>query len=173
MKTNQRTPHEKGNVNDILKVFAESINRFGAEEIMDNLRIGKKFEKVALLIRNYIIDHTCETLWVERESVIGRKERGLTTTARKIAVVLIKKHIEISPTEIGQIFDGRSRVIIHKILSEYKTLSRANKIDTENFFKFYDPIQKDVISYINKLIIENKNGNSEGDKKATGRRGKA
>lgn len=146
---------------EIVKIFAKSINN-DANEILDNLSIGKNFEEVGI-IQDYIIDHTCECLKVPREAIIGRKARGMATTARKVAVILMKKHLTVSSTKIGKLFSNRSRVIIHNILVEYKSLNRSNKIDCENFFQYYDPIQRDVISFINTLI-DKKHGNGEGNK---------
>jgi chromosomal replication initiation ATPase DnaA len=126
---------------ELVRALTRGISKHGVRKFTDKVKeidISDRHQNY-VEVRDFIISEVCNILGVEKDQVIGKGQRGVVTTARKIAVVTIKTHFtDISDEELGRFFDGRARQVIYKIMKEYEGMDRGNRLDKINFFDCFD-----------------------------------
>lgn len=151
MKTTQYECDKE--VVELLRVMQKGLSKYGIRKVTEKLKeidIENSYENYKD-VRDYIVDNVCLLMKVDREHLINKTKRGTVTTARKIAVVVIKKHFDISDENLAQYFKGRRRQVIYKIMKEFEQLDRENKVDQKNFFRYFDIVDNLTKEYISNM----------------------
>jgi len=144
---------KKNHVIEFIRVIERGVHFHGVEKITSVLK--------NLDIQNYLqvnnldvtVKYICECVArdykkdkVKEEDFFNKKKRGEITSARKMAIILIKEFTNISDTKLAMYF-GRSRQIIFYALQEFKDLNASNKHDIL-FLNRYDKLSSNIASFI-------------------------
>ena len=151
---------ENRQIIEFFKIIYRGIRKHGLRRIVKSLD-SIEIEQNNLYF-NEIVDYIIEIVTIEfkckKEDLFNFDKRGNITVARKISVILIKTHLDISDEQLGKYFN-RVRQVVYNTLKEFKNLDRESKLDDE-FFELHDKLNIEVCNYIEKLKLEN-NGNEK------------
>ena len=100
-------------------------------------------------ILNFIFETVCDKYEITIDELRGKETRGESTTARKLAIILAKEHLDISDELLAAEF-GRVRQVVFGIMKEYEAYDREDKYH-KDFFKVFDEIDEKVLNHIDKL----------------------
>ena len=137
-------------VAELMRVMQKGVSKHGVRKVTDKIKeidIEDSNENY-IEVRDFIIDCVCSLFNVKKEEVINKGKRGMVTTARKVAIVVIKTHFNISDDDLGRYFNGRTRQVIYKVMREYECMDRNDKLDHKNFFKHFDAVNEKTIAFM-------------------------
>jgi hypothetical protein len=144
---------KKNHVIDFFRVIERGVRHHGVEKItsvLKNLDIQSYLQVNNL---DVIVKYVCECVAkdykkdkVKEGDFFLKKKRGEITSARKMAIILIKESTNISDTKLARYF-GRSRQIIFYTLQEFKDLNPTNKHDVL-FLNRYDKLSRKIALFI-------------------------
>lgn len=143
-------------VAELMRVMQKGVSKHGVRKVTDKIKeidIEDSHENY-IEVRDFIIDCVCTYFNVKKEEVIKKGKRGMVTTARKVAIVVIKTHFDISDEDLGRYFNGRTRQVIYKIMREHERMDRDNKLDHNNFFKHYDVVNERTVAFMRPVNTE-------------------
>lgn len=136
---------------DLLKNLYKAIREHGIKKIVKSLRdIDIEFnnEHHSQIIE-YIVSSACEMLDVKKDKLFDFKTRGDVTVARKICILLFRKHLNLSDVDASAYFN-RSRQVTHNTEMEFAAMDIQNKFD-KDFLTLYNALDKMVSEYTSKL----------------------
>jgi len=144
---------KKNHVIDFFRVIERGVRHHGVEKItsaLKNLDIQSYLQVNNL---DVIVKYICECVAkdykknnVKEVDLFHRKKRGEITSARKMAIILIKEFTNISDTKLARYF-GRSRQIIFYTSQEFKDLDPKNKHDVL-FLNRYDKLSRKIALFM-------------------------
>ena len=144
---------KKNHVIDFLRVIERGIRHHGVEKITSTLKTLDIQSYLQVNNLDVIVKYICESVAneykdnsVKESDLFHRKKRGDITSARKMAIILIKEFTSLSDTKLAGYF-GRSRQIIFYTTQEFKELNATNKIDVL-FLNRYDKLSRKIASFI-------------------------
>lgn len=97
----------------------------------------------------YIFKIVCEEFCITKDNLINKNMRGVVTVARKIAMVISKKHLGVSDDNLAFQFK-RVRQSVFAAYKEFESLDRENKFD-KRYFEKYDTLNDKVVKFIKEL----------------------
>ena len=135
---------------ELMRVMQKGVSKYGVRKVTDKIKEIDIEDSYANYtdVRDFIIESVCILMNVKKEQIINKGKRGHVTTARKIVIVVIKTHFDISDEELGRYFSGRTRQVIYKIMKEYERMDRDNKLDQNHFYKHFDIIDTQTREYL-------------------------
>ena len=144
-------PDESRQIIDLIRNLEKGIRRHGIKKIVRALRQVEIEGKGVFHseIVEYIVAETCSLMGVVREKLYDFKTRGDTTVARKICILLLRKHLDLSDVETAGHFN-RSRQITHNTEVEFSKLDAKNKFDKQ-FLDTYNEVDAKVKIFLEKL----------------------
>jgi len=142
---------------ELLRIVLRGVRRHGAD------RVIKTVESIDLEENNQhftpifdcIIKCVVDEFDIEQEHLYTTEVRGIVTTARKVAIIQAKHHLDISDFQLGKHFK-RVRQVVYLTMREFDNLNRDDKMDAP-FFEQFDRVNDKVVKYIDKLL-PSKNG---------------
>ncbi len=143
---------------NLLKAIHIGIRKHGLRKIVKSLScldIGQVNEN-NLEALNYIKTIVCKALKVEPYLLYGFDARGNVTTARKICMLLFRKHLSISAAEAAQHFN-RSRQIAHNAENELDAMSDKNPQD-RGFMQLYNTLDVKISEWMIKTLKQQQDG---------------
>lgn len=152
----------QSHISKFLRVMSKGIDRHGIKKITSilvNMDIHTEFENkgTADLVK-YICEEVVTCYNKNREDKITvadlfkKDKRGDCTLARKMAIILLKQFVKVSPTKLGEFF-GRSRQVIHIASEEFKGLN-PKLVQDLDFLNKHDEISQKVIIYMENNSID-------------------
>ena len=151
---------KKSYIIDFFKTIDKSLRNHGHDKViavLSNLDIQSDLKTKNLEL---IVEHICECVTedykkerVKKQDLFVKSKRGDVTSARKMAIILIKQFIDVSDNKIGKYF-GRSRQVVFYTMQEFKDLNTKNKQDVE-FLNRHDKLSKKISNYINDSNLNN------------------
>ena len=151
MKTNPSNCDTE--VVELLRVMQKGVNKYGVRKVTDKIKEidiennNENYQEV----RDFVIEHTCTLMKVDKDEVINKNKRGIVTTARKVIVAVIKEHVKISDEDLARFFRGRKRQVVYNIMREYEQMDRKNKTDQKNFYCYFDVVNARTQEYIDSM----------------------
>ena len=94
----------------------------------------------------------CAKIGVPKDELFGFSSRGEITIARKLCIILIRKHISnISDAEVGSHYN-RSRQDVHNTEKEFKSLvaGKKNKFHID-LLQMYEELDSSVDNFVKKI----------------------
>jgi len=144
---------KKNHVIDFFRIIERGVRHHGLEKItsvLQNLDVQSYLQVNNL---DVIVKYICECVAkdykkdkVKEGDFFNKKKRGEITSARKMAIILIKEFTNISDTKLARYF-GRSRQIIFYTVQEFKDLNPNNKHDVL-FLNRYDKLSRRIALFI-------------------------
>lgn len=138
-------------ITEFLTIIQKGIKKHGLEKIVLTIQ-SIELEQTNVFYNElctYIINLVCKEFDVTKMQLKNFSERGRVTTARKISIILINKHLEITHKEIARIFN-RVRQVVYHTIENFNSLDRNKKIDLP-FFEIYDKLDLSVQERIKEL----------------------
>ena len=84
----------------------------GNSEYIKNLVFETKKDVVAYLTPDYILDYVSDVYQVDKKLIVSKNRSSNVVSARNLCVSLIRKHTDLSLSQIGLFFGGRSHSTI-------------------------------------------------------------
>ncbi len=167
--SNSRIPNEyasleenQNHISKFLRVMSKGIDKHGIKKITSilvNMDINAEFEnKGTGNLVKFICDEVVICYNKNREDKITvadlfkKDKRGDCTLARKMAIILLKQFVKISPTKLGEFFH-RSRQVIHIASEEFKALN-PKLVQDLDFLNKHDEISQKVVLYMENNSID-------------------
>lgn len=138
-------------IDDFFTIVQRGVRKHGPEKVVRSI-LSIDIQETNIFyfeIFNYIINETSIEFGVEPEDLFRKYKAGNTNLARKIAIVLVKSHFEITDEQLAEQFH-RTRQVIYNTRMEFLRLKEDNPKHIL-FQEKYDLINKKVISYIKKI----------------------
>lgn len=138
-------------IQDVLVVIQKGIKKHGSQKIIRSIQVIDLQANNVFYheIFNYILEIVVKEFKIERKDLYGRKKRGVVTTARKIAILIAKTHLEISDEQLAIQFD-RTRQMVYDIRLEFVRMENVTTAE-KHFTSKYDKLNSKVVGHINKL----------------------
>lgn len=166
---NSRIPNEyasleenQTHISKFLRVMSKGIDKHGIKKITSilvNMDIHAEFENkgtgdlVKFICNEVVICYNKNREdKISVEDLFKKDKRGDCTLARKMAIILLKQFVKISPTKLGEFF-GRSRQVIHIASEEFKALN-PKLVQDLDFLNKHDEISQKVIVYMENKSID-------------------
>ncbi len=146
---------------NLLKAIHNGIKKHGLKKIVKSLNcldIGYSNEMNYEAL-NYITSTVCKTLKVEPYLLYGATARGNVTTARKLCMLLFRKHLSVSAVEAALHFN-RSRQIAHIAENELKNMTDKNP-QHKSFMEMYNKLDVKISDWMLKNVNQQKYGNEQ------------
>src|ERR1035437_6716217 len=143
----------KNHIAEFFKMVEKGVRKHGVQKIASVLRSldiqteisSKHLDKLVKRICDSVVnDYRVEK--IKPHDLFNKTKRGEVTSARKMAIILLKQFLEISDDKLGKFF-GRSRQVIHSTMQEFKDLNPKNKYDAM-FLDRHDKISNEIMSFI-------------------------
>lgn len=136
---------------NFITLLGRGIKKHGIKKIIKAL---KDFDLTEENINYYTIidfveESICMKLNVVRDELYNKKVRGDITIARKLSILLLIKHLNMSDEEIGNHYK-RNRQTIYNTKKEFDALDRNNKIDA-NFINIYNEFDTKIQDFITEI----------------------
>jgi chromosomal replication initiation ATPase DnaA len=154
----------QNHISKFLRVMSKGIDKHGIKKITSilvGMDIHTEFEnKGTTDLVQFICNEVVINYNKNREDKISaadlfkKEKRGDCTLARKMAIILLKQHVKITPTKLGDFF-GRSRQVIHTAVEEFKALN-PKLIQDLDFLNRHDDISQKVILYMEQNGLSSK-----------------
>ena len=84
----------------------------GNSEYIKNLVFETNKDVVAYLTPDYILDYVSDVYQVDKKLIVSKNRSSNVVSARNLCVSLIRKHTDLSLSQIGRFFGGRSHSTI-------------------------------------------------------------
>jgi chromosomal replication initiation ATPase DnaA len=146
----------QNHISKFLKIISKGIDKHGMKKIttmLVGMDIHNEFEKTGTKdLVNFICGEVVSNYNKNREDKIttadlfNKDKRGDCTLARKMAIILLKQHVKITPTKLGEFFN-RSRQVVHTAIEEFKALN-PKLVQDLDFLNRHDDISQKVIRYM-------------------------
>jgi hypothetical protein len=151
MATEERT---LADIADILSIFSQGEKVLGSkkkfiEAIKRLILSNEGTMKNYLTFINYILDcvvYEWREAKVKKAELLKPNTRGEARSAKKMAIILVKQHIDIGNEEISKYFGTRTRQTIYEILTEYNNMNKKIK-EHAIFIDKYDRLQIKISNY--------------------------
>lgn len=119
------------------------------EELIAKLQEIKEPEHKKTL--DFIIKKTAEHYRIAVEDIRFSTKRGVVSDAKKITILLLKKHLPISYGQIAFFFGGKARQGIYRAIKYMENLNPNSKNKQEKeLFERYQQINNEVLKYNSK-----------------------
>lgn len=138
---------------ELFRVMSKGVSKYGVRKVTDKIKeidienSNENYQEV----RDFVIEHTCAVMKVDKDEVINKNKRGTVTVARKVIVAVIKEHVKISDEDLARFFRGRKRQVVYNIMREFERMDRENKTDQKNFYCFFDIVNERTKEYIESM----------------------
>lgn len=152
----------QNHISKFLRIMSKGIDKHGIKKITSilvNMDIHNEFERKGT---SNLVDFICQQVVIcynkNREDKITvddlfkKEKRGDCTLSRKMAIILLKQFVKISPTKLGEFF-GRSRQVIHIASEEFKALN-PKLVQDLDFLNKHDEISQKVVKYMEENSID-------------------
>lgn len=146
-------------IENLLKAIHNGIKKHGLKKIIKSLNCldigysnGMNYEAI-----NYITSLVCKPLKVEAYLLHGTASRGNVTTARKICMLLFRKHLGISAVEAALHFN-RTRQIAHIAETEFGNMNEKN-VQDRKFLELYNKLDGKIAEWMLKNTKTKEDGN--------------
>ena len=133
---------------ELIKAFHRSIKKHGSKKIirvLQDMDLGSNKSRII----EYIFDSVSERLKINKESLFEEGIRRDTTLGKKISILLLRKHLDLSPPRAAEYFK-RSRQVVYNVENEFKQLNPNIKHDAE-FINLFNELDLRVDKYIQEL----------------------
>jgi chromosomal replication initiation ATPase DnaA len=154
----------QNHISKFLRVISKGIDRHGIKKITSilvGMDIHTEFENkgttdlVQFICNEVVINYNKNREdKISVEDLFKKEKRGDCTLARKMAIILLKQHVKITPTKLGDFF-GRSRQVIHTAVEEFKSLN-IKLVQDLDFMNRHDDISQKVILYMEQNGLSSK-----------------
>ncbi len=144
---------------NLLKAIHNGIKKHGLKKIVKSLNcldIGYS-DDMNFEALNYITSIVCKSLKVEHYLLYGFAKRGSVATARKLCMLLFRKHLSMSAADAGLHFN-RSRQIAHIAENELNNMSEKN-VQHKDFLELYDKLDAKISEFMKKNLKKQDDGN--------------
>lgn len=150
---------ENKTIIDLLKAIDKGIKKHGIRKIVKTLRqidTQTNNENYAEII-DFIVTIVCESIDVEKPQLYGFDARGNVTIARKLCILLFRKHLKFNDYDTAAHFN-RNRQVTHITEIEFKNIDINNKFEKE-YFKMYTYLDSETEKF--KQNLESKSNEQD------------
>jgi chromosomal replication initiation ATPase DnaA len=143
--------NEARELTNFLTIVQKGIRKHGIKKIVRIIQAIDLQESNMFYneIFSYILRLVSDEYNFTADEILQPKTRGDITIARNMAIILIKKHLNISDELLAKEFD-RVRVVVYKVCAEFKEYDRNDKFYKE-FFEVYDRLDEKIAKHIEYL----------------------
>jgi len=147
-----KTGKNNQSVSNIFKLVHKSINVFGQQGFVEKLEAMLAQTEFANKHYRYIIEHILDLVCLEwkhekiKKQNLFKHKRGITSDARRMAILLIKRNVEENNHMVGQFF-GRGRTMPYKVEKDFEKLNPADKHDNK-FIELFNKLDYNVKKFI-------------------------
>jgi hypothetical protein len=140
--------YENDEVVNFIKSILRGLKKHGIKRIVKALKdVDLNTENINyLIVIDFIEKSICDRLKVEVIALYDKQTRGDITIARKLCVLFLRKHLDMSDETIGAHYH-RTRQLYHMTHKEYQALNPTNKTDA-NFINLYNEFDTKIQDYI-------------------------
>ena len=114
----------------------------GNSEYIKNLVFETKKDVIAYLTPDYILDYVSDVYQVDKKLIVSKNRSSNVVSARNLCVSLIRKHTDLSLSQIGLFFGGRSHSTILSCIKK----SEASSVLLKEINIFDNKINSLVVS---------------------------
>ena len=142
---------ENADITKLLTALGKGIKKHGLKKIINAMQ---KIDLVNvnlnhLDIIDFIETSVCEKYNVLRAELYKENRRGDVVIARKLCILLLRKHLDMTDIEIGNHY-GRTRQTLHHVNGEFRKLNKNNKVDA-TFLNHYNEFDTKIQDYISRI----------------------
>lgn len=148
------TNNEERELYELIRNLSKGLKKHGVKKVINALKqinINNDSE-ISFSIIEYIENLVCAKIGVPKDELFGFSSRGEITIARKLCIILIRKHISnISDAEVGSHYN-RSRQVVHNTEKEFKLLvaGKKNKFHID-LLQMYEDLDLNIDSFVKKI----------------------
>lgn len=149
--------NENKELYDLIKQISKGVKKHGIKKVISALKeinvLNSNDIKSSTI--EYIEKSVCNKIGVPIDELFNFETRGEITIARKLCILLIRKHItDISDDEVANHYN-RVRQVVHNIEKEYKSILIGKKNQFHNeYIRLYNELDEDVMNFLNKINIK-------------------
>ena len=138
-------------VDEFFTIVQRGVRKHGHEKIIRSIQVIdiQKNNIFYYEIFNFIIQSISQEFNIKQEDFYKKDKRGVVTVARKIAIVLVKTHFDITDEQLANQFD-RTRQIVYNTRKEYLKMREDNP-KHKVFLEKHSKLNKKVVDYIKKI----------------------
>lgn len=149
-------------INRMLSLMSKALRKVGhteLEKVLKGVVVDREFTSTKYDVAiDYILESVVQE-WsdsnIKKADLYEYKKRGEVTVARKMAIILIKQHLQIPDHKISIHFGNRCRQVVYNVLKEYKNLSQKNRFDI-SFIEKHKKIETKILPFIASFKKEEK-----------------
>jgi chromosomal replication initiation ATPase DnaA len=148
-KQDENEVHE---LESFIIILQKGVNKHGHKTLIRQIQAIdiQKNNMFFYEIFHHIINLTCLEYGIEPLDLYEKRKRGDVTIARKVAILVAKKHLKISDEQLSIQFD-RSRQVVYNVFKEFIEMKENLIEDEKIFLKKYSNVDKKVNEYIKEL----------------------
>ncbi len=145
-------------LSDMIALFSEGKRVLGSKnkfvDAVSRLIISsqvtiKNYESLIAYILDCVIDEWREEK-IKKEDLLKSNKRGEVMVAKKMAIILIKKQIDINNEVLSKYFGNATRQSVYLIMQEYSVLDKKIK-EHAIFIERYNRLQTKILQFIETL----------------------
>lgn len=146
--------NEQKELYELISNLSKGVRRHGLKKVIRAIKqINIEDDSdIKFAVIEFIENAVCNKLGVPKDEIFAFNSRGEITIARKLCILLIRKHIsDIGDEELGSHFN-RSRQVIHNTEKEFRLLKngKQNKFHID-FLAIYNDLDIETENFINVL----------------------
>jgi len=143
------------NITSFVKGLYNTIQKVGINKVINKLNELNMpgFSEYENEIKNYIIINTLKHYGYLLSDVRKPNIRGQKVEARTMCFIQLKKHLNLSHSQIAMIFNRTNHSIVSNSLNQFNKMNINHKHD-KLFLENYSKINNDIKIYIKTLLNE-------------------
>ena len=147
----EQNKNEVHEIESFFIVLQKGVNKHGHKMLVRQIQAIdiQKNNMFFYEIFHHIINMTCLEYNIEPLDLYEKRKRGDVTIARKVAILVAKKHLKISDEQLSIQFD-RSRQVVYNIFKEFMDMKNISK-DEKIFLEKFSNVDKKIVDYIKQL----------------------
>ncbi len=142
------------NIITIVREFYLTIQKYGYKKVLDKLNELKlpTFTQYENNIQNRIISLVTSEYEISEIELSKNNVRGDIGEARAMSIVLLKKYLNISHSQIAKIFKRDTHSMVSSALNKHKNKSENLSSDLK-YIKKYKKIENRLLDDINQMTL--------------------
>jgi|TARA_R110000787_G_scaffold11722_5_gene38434 chromosomal replication initiation ATPase DnaA len=140
----------------IIKRLAKTIKKVGVKKVvaaLDELNTEEGFIEAHKTLIKFVLKETSTSFKVNSEDLKRKNIRGVTVDARSMCFVLLKKHLDLTHSDIALIFGSRNHSMVSNALTAYRDLDYDIRADRK-FIEIFKDVDKKVDEQKNILWLK-------------------
>jgi chromosomal replication initiation ATPase DnaA len=136
----------------VIDRFCKTVKKVGSKKVLDTLEnlYRRKPDNFEEKIIDFIKSECCSEFDILETDMYKSVVTDNAFVCRKMSMVLIKQHLDISHVNISILFGKKGHVYVSKSLSEHKLKNEKIK-DDRVYLESYKRVNDKVIDYKNKF----------------------